>query len=170
MEINHIRFRPPVVEDGLPLNQLVARCPPLDTNSVYCNLLQCTDFADTSIAADDAGRLIGFVSGYRPPARPDTLFVWQVAMDEAYRGQGIAKAMLLHLFKRLQSEGICRIETTISPGNQASEKLFQSLFRTLGLSCDKQLQFSREHHFGGQHDDEVLYRAGPAAAIESNAN
>src|SRR5690606_42164986 len=66
--------------------ELVARCQPLDTNSVYCNLLQCSDFADTAIAAEDAnGQLVGFISGYRPPSRPDTLFVWQVAVDASMR-------------------------------------------------------------------------------------
>ena len=169
MEINDIRFRPPVAEDGLALNELVARCPPLDTNSVYCNLLQCTHFADTSIAAVENGRLIGFVSGYRPPARPDTLFVWQVALDESYRGRGIAKAMLLRLFERLQPQGIRRIETTISPGNQASEGLFRSLFRTLNLSCRTQLLFGRDQHFAGRHDDEILYRAEPAPT-ETNSD
>lgn len=170
MEINCIRFRPPVAEDGLVLNELVTRCPPLDTNSVYCNLLQCTDFADTSIAADDAGRLIGFASGYRPPARPDTLFVWQVALDEAYRGRGIAKAMLVQLFEQLQARGVRCIETTISPGNQASESLFRSLFRSLNLSCQTSLLFGRAQHFGGRHDDEVLYRAEPINKHEANSD
>lgn len=170
MEINHIRFRPPVAEDGAALNELVARCPPLDTNSVYCNLLQCTDFADTSIAADDNGRLIGFASGYRPPLRPDTLFVWQVALEDAYRGRGIAKAMLTHLFERLQPQGVRCIETTISPGNQASESLFRSLFRTLNLSCQTRLLFGREQHFGGRHDDEVLYRAEPRITHATNSD
>jgi L-2,4-diaminobutyric acid acetyltransferase len=170
MEINDIRFRPPVAEDGAALNELVTRCPPLDPNSVYCNLLQCTDFADTSIAADDNGRLIGFASGYRPPARPDTLFVWQVALDEQYRGRGIAKAMLVHLFERLQTQGVCCLETTISPGNRASEKLFRSLFRTLNLSCQTRLLFGRDRHFGGRHDDEVLYRAEPVITQETNSD
>src|SRR5690554_7291512 len=69
-------LRRPRATDGYALNQLVKRCPPLDTNSVYCNLLQCSDFSATGIAAEDSqGELVGFISGYRPPSRPDTLFV-----------------------------------------------------------------------------------------------
>jgi len=91
-------LRRPTDGDGYNLHQLVARCQPLDTNSVYCNLLQCSDFADTAIAAENAqGELVGFISGYRPPARPDTLFVWQVAVDSSMRGQGLALRMLLAL-------------------------------------------------------------------------
>src|SRR3546814_20531176 len=63
-------LRRPTDGDGYNLHQLVARCQPLDTNSCYGNLLQCSDFADTAIAAENAqGELVGFISGYRPPAQ-----------------------------------------------------------------------------------------------------
>ena len=77
MDLTPVTLRKPESTDGYALNSLVERCKPLDTNSVYCNLLQCHDFADTAIAAETAdGDLVGFISGYRPPARQDTLFVW----------------------------------------------------------------------------------------------
>ena len=128
-----VKFRQPTDEDGYPLHQLVARCQPLDTNSVYCNLLQCTDFADTAIAAENAqGELVGFISGYCPPARPDTLFVWQVAVDSSMRGQGLALRMLLALVARLAPHGVQYIETTITPDNAASQALFLKAFKQLG--------------------------------------
>jgi diaminobutyrate acetyltransferase len=134
----------------------------LDTNSVYCNLLQCYDFADTAIAAETAdGDLVGFISGYRPPARQDTLFVWQVAVDSRMRGQGLALKMLLALIERVRAAGVSRLETTISPGNEASEALFKKAFRLLGAEYSTDVLFSRDTHFNGQHDDEVIYRAGP---------
>lgn len=155
-------LRQPTAADGFALNQLVARCQPLDTNSVYCNLLQCADFADTAIAAEtDDGDLVGFISGYRPPARPDTLFVWQVAVDSRMRGQGLALKMLLALVERTRAVGVTRLETTISPGNDASEALFKKAFRLLGAEYTTEVLFSRETHFNEQHDDEVIYRAGP---------
>lgn len=155
-------LRRPVATDGYALNQLIERCPPLDTNSVYCNLLQCTDFSSTAIAAENTqGELVGFISGYRPPARPDTLFVWQVAVDSSMRGQGLAAAMLMSLIERVAEEGVKWLETTISPGNGASEALFAKAFRQLGVEAETKVIFSREIHFNGQHDDEVLYRAGP---------
>ena len=46
-----LELRHPRPTDGFQLNQLVAASPPLDTNSVYCNLLQCQHFAETSVAA-----------------------------------------------------------------------------------------------------------------------
>ena len=43
-------FRMPNAADGPAVSQLIASSPPLDTNSAYCNLLQCTDFAETCVA------------------------------------------------------------------------------------------------------------------------
>src|SRR5690606_24034509 len=81
----------PAPEDGFLLNRLIAASPPLDTNSVYCNLLQTTHFNDTAIAAKLDDELVGFVSGYLLPAKPDTLFIWQIVIAETMRGQGLAK-------------------------------------------------------------------------------
>ena len=162
MDLTPVTLRKPESTDGYALNSLVERCKPLDTNWVYCNLLQCHDFADTAIAAETAdGDLVGFISGYRPPARQDTLFVWQVAVDSRMRGQGLALKMLLALIERLRPTGVSRLETTISPGNAASEALFKKAFRLLGADYSTEVLFSRQTHFNGEHDDEVIYRAGP---------
>src|SRR5690606_35020586 len=77
-----ITLRPPASADGPHLHRLVRACKPLDENSIYCNLLQCTHFADTCVAAEQDGELVGFISGYIPPKQADTLFVWQVAVSE----------------------------------------------------------------------------------------
>ena len=165
MSFTPVTLRRPTDGDGYPLHQLVARCQPLDTNSAYCNLLQCTDFADTAIAAENSdGQLVGFISGYRPPSRPDTLFVWQVAVDASLRGQGLALRMLLALTERVAAEGVRFLETTISPDNGASQALFKRAFARLGLAYETRTLFSRAAHFAGQHEDEVLYRAGPLNA------
>ena len=79
------------------------------------------------------------------------------------RGQGLALKMLLALIERTATEGVRFLETTISPGNSASEALFAKAFRQLGVEPETSVIFSRAQHFNGQHDDEVLYRAGPFA-------
>ncbi len=162
MSFTPVTLRLPQAKDGYSLHQLIARCPPLDCNSVYCNLLHCSDFADTAIAAENAeGQLVGFISGYRPPNRADTLFVWQVAVDPSQRGQGLALRMLLALTERLAAQGVRYLETTISPDNAASQALFKKAFARLNADYNTSTLFSRAAHFAGQHEDEVLYRAGP---------
>ncbi|MEO7170661.1 MAG: hypothetical protein ABIY39_09830, partial [Sphingomonas sp.] len=72
-----LKFRLPRAGDGPRIAALIAASPPLDTNSTYCNLLQCSDFADTCIVAERGDAIVGWISAYRPPSAPDRLFVWQ---------------------------------------------------------------------------------------------
>src|SRR5690606_15070663 len=53
--------------DGSDVYKLISCCQPLDTNSMYCNLMQCSHFAQTVVAAEMNGELVGFISGYRLP-------------------------------------------------------------------------------------------------------
>ncbi|GAA0786077.1 diaminobutyrate acetyltransferase [Marinobacterium sediminicola] len=170
MDSDIFKLRKPEATDGFALHKLVERCSPLDPNSVYCNLLQCSHFAETAIAAENAeGELVGFISGYCPPERPDTLFVWQVAVDARCRGQKLGQRMLLALTERLVPAGVQYIETTITPGNVASETLFARVFAALSAPVERSMLFSRDEHFEGQHDDEMLYRAGPFKLTAPNS-
>jgi L-2,4-diaminobutyric acid acetyltransferase len=156
-----VELRAPLSTDGHALNQLVAASPPLDTNSVYCNLLQCLHFAETSVAAVLNGKLVGFISAYCPPNDPETLFVWQVVVAESARGSGLAKRMLHWLVEQPGTEKALRLATTITPDNKASWALFESFARDCGALPVKSVLFSRERHFAGQHDDEYLLRIAP---------
>ncbi len=158
---DEIELCSPTASDGFDLNELVAGSPPLDPNSVYCNLLQCTHFDGTSIAAKHNEKLVGFISGYRIPARPDTLFVWQVVVAESARGQGLASRMLQGLLDQPGCAGIEYVETTITPSNGPSQALFKRFAERNGASLAITEGFDRDAHFKGHHDSEQLYRIGP---------
>ena len=160
-DTSQIILRTPRGEDGYPLHQLIAACPPLDSNSVYCNLLQCTHFAETGVAAERNGELVGFISGYIPPDQPDTLFIWQVAVHAAGRGHGLGKRMLKEILKRPACDQVRFMDTTITDDNEASWKLFGSLARDLEAETQRSVKFDRDRHLGGQHDSENLLRIGP---------
>ena len=158
---SNIKLRKPVTEDGVALFDLVKRCSPLDQNSAYCNLLQCSHFAETGIAAEMNGELVGFVSGYLIPDRADVLFVWQVAVDEKARGRGLSKKMVLELLKRPSLSNVQYIETTITPDNEASWGLFRSLSKTLDTPFESSTHFEEDAHFQGRHKTEHLVKIGP---------
>lgn len=141
--------------------RLIQRCPPLDTNSSYCNLLQCVHFSSTSVAAVQGDELVGFISGYQLPERSDTLFIWQVAVDEIARGLGLASRMLLHILSRPQTEHIRYLETTITEDNIASWSLFRGLADRLGTDLQSSEWLDKQDHFDGQHQSESLVRLGP---------
>lgn len=151
----------PTLEDGMDVYKLVESCPPLDANSSYCNLLQCSHFAETSVAAKLGDQLVGFISGYTIPARPDTLFVWQVAVAEQARGVGLASQMVTHILDRPQCHDIRFIETSITHDNQASWALFKSLSSKLSTELQESPWMDKHNHFADQHDSEVLVRVGP---------
>nr|WP_289286601.1 diaminobutyrate acetyltransferase [Methylophaga sp. UBA3991] len=154
-------LREPTAEDGSSVFELIAACPPLDTNSMYCNLLQSSHFSQTSVAAEMNETLVGFISGYVLPKKPDTLFIWQVAVGEKARGQGLASRMLRHILIREQCKNVKFIETTITPDNRASWALFESLANKLDAELNRSVMFDRQQHFAGQHETEMLVRVGP---------
>lgn len=165
-----VDFRLPTAEDGASVYQLINHCPPLDTNSMYCNLLQCTHFSNTSVAAVHQGELLGFTSGYLIPARPGTLFIWQVAVAEKARGQGLSARMLRSILSRSQCCQVTYLETTITESNKASWALFEGLADKLITQVNTSVMFDKETHFKGQHDSETLLRIGPFSRILATKN
>lgn len=157
----NINLKIPTIKDGMSVFNLIERCPPLDPNSSYCNILQCGHFSTTSVAAVLDAELVGFISAYRLPERPDTLFIWQVAVDERARGLGLASRMLIHILSRPGCEGIHYLETTITQDNQPSWALFKRLAKTLSAEVKSSEWLDKDKHFDGQHDSEVLVRIGP---------
>lgn len=158
-----IVLRKPEDIDGFDVHSLIASCPPLDTNSMYCNLLQCAHFSNTSVLAVDEStqEVMGFISGYIKPADSNTLFIWQVAVSEKARGQGLAKKMLLNIVNRNAQNQLSYIETTITDNNPGSWALFESVTKELQTELTRSEYFTKELHFQGAHDTENLVRIGP---------
>jgi L-2,4-diaminobutyric acid acetyltransferase len=154
-----LRFRRPTLDDGLAIHQLIAACPPLDLNSVYSYFLFGAHFPDTSIVAQQGDKAVGFVSGYRIPERPDTLFVWQVAVHPQSRGQRIAWRMLDSLLHRDENRDLRCLETTVSPDNRASRALFERLAKDRGSALSES-EFLAAAAFGPEahHEAEPLLR------------
>ncbi|WP_405630521.1 diaminobutyrate acetyltransferase [Streptomyces sp. NBC_00016] len=158
-----LRIDSPSVEDGAALWRLAKESGTLDLNSSYSYLLWCRDFAATSaVARAEGGEPVGFVTGYVRPQDPQTLLVWQVAVDAAHRGRGLAAALLDGLTARVAAERpLTAVETTITPGNTASERLFTSFADRHGATVTREVLFDAGLFPDGPHDPEVLYRIGP---------
>lgn len=131
----------------------------LDLNSSYSYLLWCRDFHGSSTVAEVDGVVAGFVTGFVRPDDPRTVFVWQVAVDDHARGQGVAAAMLGELLDHLAHQGVTRLETTVSPDNTASIAMFTALARTRYTSITKRELFNSSY-FPDSHESEELYVIG----------
>ncbi|MGD7707859.1 diaminobutyrate acetyltransferase [Microlunatus sp. Y2014] len=154
-----VELRHPTVADGAAMWRMAGESKVLDVNASYAYLLWARDFAATSvIAADPTGEPCGFVTGYRRPDRPDTLMIWQVAVDVSQRGKGLARQMLDHLTSSVP--GITSMETTITADNAASIALFSSYARGQGATVHTEPLFATAD-FPDGHDAEELYRISP---------
>ncbi|BAK65479.1 L-2,4-diaminobutyric acid acetyltransferase [Sphingobium sp. SYK-6] len=156
-----IDLRLPRSTDGPAITGLIAACPPLDRNSAYCNLVQCTHFADSCVVAERDGDIVGWVSGHRPPSDPASFFVWQVAVGAQARGLGLAGRMIEALLDRPQAAGVTSLITTVTADNRASWALFESLSRRWSAPLEKSVLFDRDIHFAGAHATEWQARIGP---------
>jgi L-2,4-diaminobutyric acid acetyltransferase len=156
----------PTKADGAALWRIARDSQKLDLNTPYAYLLWCRDFADTSVVAKVDGRAVGFVIAYRRPQAPDAALVWQVAVDASQRGRGLAGALLDELFTRLVSRGVRYLETTITPDNEASIRLFSSFAKRWNARLDRTELFVRSDFpaDGEPHEQEDLYRIGPLSA------
>lgn len=160
---------PASIDDGAELWRIARGSGELDLNSPYSYLLWCRDFADTTaVARDTSGRPVGFVTGYLRPDAPETLFVWQVAVEGSHRGSGVAGTLLDALTARVAAEhGVSRVEATVTPGNLASDRLFRSYARRHGADLTQEVLFPSAAFPAAGHESEVLYRIGPLGPRES---
>lgn len=155
-------FRHPDVGDGKWLWKIAGDTGVLDQNSVYHYLIMCSHFRKTSMVAVADGVICGFVTGYILPGSQDTLFVWQVAIAEPFRGKGLGLSLLQRLFSVVRQKGCRYIESTITPSNQASISLFRALAKGVRGCFVLEDVFFKEDDFGGEgHEDEMLCRIGP---------
>ena len=152
-------LRPPTVQDGGAMWRVARDSQTLDLNSSYAYLLWARDFAATSVVAERDGAVVGFVSGYVRPDSPETLMVWQVAVDADQRGHGLAGRMLDHLAE--QVPGVTMLETTITDDNAASRALFARFARIRDAQHEETDLFVKAHFPDEGHDPEVLHRIGP---------
>ncbi len=156
-----LRFRKPKKADGARVWNLIKSIEKLDDNSMYCNLLQCSHFAGTCALAEIDGEPVGWISAYRPPESPDTLFVWQVAVHPDARGRGVAKRLIRELLQRPECRQVRHIHSTITRDNEASWALFRAIADDLDAPMVDDAHFEREAHFGGAHATEHLVEIGP---------
>lgn len=162
-----VAMRPPSPADAATLWALVRDSGVLDLNSPYAYLLLCSDFADTCVVAESAGRAIGFVGAYRPPPRPDSVFVWQIVIDRSAQRQGLGAGLLECLLARPGCRGARFLEATVTPSNEPSRALFERFARRRGVPLLKAVAFGGELFPTADHEEEMRIRIGPLSTSES---
>lgn len=145
-------------EDGASLWDLVKVTGTLELNTSYCYALMSKLFSQTCLVAECDGQLAGFVMAFQPPEQEDTIFVWQVGVHPAYRGQGLATRLMKALFEANPEKTY--LEASVTPSNAASLALFRGYARRNKTKCEEGT-FLPSHCFPKQHEEEKLLRVGP---------
>jgi len=159
-------LRKPHPDEGQAIHQLIKQSPPLDLNSSYSYYLLTRHFADTCVVAEHHGQLVGFVSAYVRPDAPNTLFVWQVVVDDSQRGKGLAGLMLTSLLARPECSDVMYVESTVNPSNHASRRLFERFAEQHNFPLQESL-FLDEGQFGdAAHEPEIMLSIGPLQQIQ----
>lgn len=157
-----VKLGAPSTADGAAMWKLARSAGSLELNSAYSYLMMADMFRATCCTAHDGGELVGFATAFRKPDSPEVLFVWQISVAAALRGQGLGKAMLNDIMRREANRGIRYIEATISPNNQASRSMFAGMAKQLGCECAVSNKYASEWFPEPEgHEDEWLYRIGP---------
>lgn len=163
-DANGVTISTPDAGDGARLWEIARDSQVLDVNSSYAYLLWCHDFAGTSAVARENGRAVGFITGYLRQGAPDTVMIWQVAVDADQRGKRLAGRMLDAIVERLAPTGVRWLQTTVSPDNEASIRLFSGLARDRGTRIERRDLFAAADFPAAEaeeHQPEDLYTIGP---------
>jgi L-2,4-diaminobutyric acid acetyltransferase len=117
--------------DATTIWRFVETSGQLDRNSYYCYVVLTELFPTTClIAQDQAARPVGFVTAVPTRERPGELFIWQLYVEPAARGQGLGRTLL---WAAVTAAGASVVRATVIPGNQAASNVFAALARQMGL-------------------------------------
>ena len=161
-----VRIRHTSLNDGAAIWQLIRDSGGLDLNSPYAYLLFSHYFADACIVAEAEDGLAGTVVGFKLPADPETIFVWQVAVSPAHRGKRLASHLLAAFVGgHVRDGGVRYLEATVTPSNEASQRTFRGLARDFDADCREGLLFPASVFPPDEdHEDEHQFRIGPFSA------
>lgn len=160
-----VKVRKPRAEDGEKIYKLVKEGGILDVNSEYAYQLLSEHFYNSCAVAEDCGEFAGFVFAYILPAKPNVLFVWQIAVAEKHRKKGIALAMMKDILAREACKSIDYIQAHITPSNHASRAFFTFLAKELKANHRERAGFSAKL-FDYRHEEERLFTIGKIPSQE----
>jgi L-2,4-diaminobutyric acid acetyltransferase len=161
-------LRAATAEDGARVWAFVKEHGALEINSAYSYLLMATHFgrhcviAETAVDADpaDAKDLAGFVFAYRPPDKPQELFVWQIGVHPKLRKRHVAKRMLHELLSLPANRGVQYITAVVATDNEPSRALLRGFADDANVDCEEN-EFPAARMFPQGHAAEDLFRVGP---------
>jgi len=134
----------------------------LDLNSPYTYLMLSRFFSGTCAIARDGDTPVGFIAGFRLPAEPEAIFVWQITVAPDVRARRLGRRMLAWLLGEVAGDGVSCLAASVTPSNEPSQRMFKGMARQLGAPCEEAPFFPIGAFPEEQtHEAEILLRIGP---------
>lgn len=149
-------LRTPEAGDSPRIAALARRSACRGAASLQPELLNDPTFRETSVVAELDGELVGFVSAYRLPYDPGTLFIWHVEEAEAARNSGVSALMLGHLMRSDICADVTRVQTAIKPVDEPSWALFRRFARWQRAPMDIQPSYTQALTPFARHETDLL--------------
>lgn len=112
-------------------------------------------FSETSMIAEENGKVVGFITGFLLPGKDDPeLFIWQIGVPPEHQGKGIGPSMQIRLAEQLNVQ---RILTTIEGVNEQSQGAFWKLAGYMGSKLEPTGQVVSGEILGNGHDTEIYF-------------
>lgn len=90
-------------------------------------------FRPTSFVAEEDGRLVGFLAGFRSQTDPLRAYVHFVGVDPGCRGAGLGRALYERFFEAARALGAGEVHAVTSPANRSSIAFHRAMgFEVLG--------------------------------------
>lgn len=158
MRSMNIEVKHPILVESNRMWELAEKAG-LDVNSSYSYLMMTKFFNDRCFVIKDDDIVIGFVTGFI--LKDDVYFVWQIAIDPDYQGNGLSQKLLHDAVKILMTKHQIKfIQATVSPENKASMGLFKSIASSYNTFFAVKEGFT-ESHFPDDKPEEKLIQVGP---------
>ncbi|WP_374929020.1 diaminobutyrate acetyltransferase [Kytococcus sedentarius] len=161
-DAGQVTLRAATLDDGAAMWRIARDSQVLDLNTSYAYLIMARDFGAHSAVAEVDGEVVGYCMSYLRPQAPDTVFVWQIAVDSSQRGRGLAGRLLDQV---VETTGASALESTVTADNDASNALFAGFAARRGAT-ETITEFITGDHFpiDDVHDAELLHRIEPLNA------
>jgi ribosomal protein S18 acetylase RimI-like enzyme len=100
------------------------------------------DPASALYAIEDDGTRVGHLwVGERDLQERRVLWIWDVFVDEAYRGRGLGRSAMELAEDEARRRGLARVELNVFGGNEVARNLYRSLgYREWAVAMGKDLE------------------------------
>lgn len=153
-----MRIRNFTSEDIDKIRQFVYLCKPLTLHTPYTYWVLSTYFSDSCFILEHKGKIIGYVSSVKSTAIADTLFLWQIGIEERFREKTYSQQLIGKVVETARKQNCKFLQFTIELDNKVSLQTFISFAAKHDLKMEKIGKAKYYDTLSENHEEETVYQ------------